>query len=133
MHIPKPSEQDKEFFRSVIPGAPSLEVKAMLGNLGAFSNGNVFADCSERRSGFGSTSRGAVNCLPSMVLGHSGRLCGRWVDLSRCPTRGASSRTGAAVGSACPRLRLGTAAQDASTAQASRVSDPARVGRQHCR
>ena len=43
MEIPKPSEQDKEFFRSLIPEEPAVEVKPMFGNLGAFVNGNMFA------------------------------------------------------------------------------------------
>jgi TfoX/Sxy family transcriptional regulator of competence genes len=43
MEIPKPSEEDKEFFRSLIPDEPSVEVKPMFGNLGAFVNGNMFA------------------------------------------------------------------------------------------
>jgi TfoX/Sxy family transcriptional regulator of competence genes len=43
MEIPKPSEADKEFFRSVLPGDPEVEVKPMFGNLGAFVHGNMFA------------------------------------------------------------------------------------------
>jgi len=43
MEIPKPSEEDKEFFRSLIPDHPAVEVKPMFGNLGAFVNGNMFA------------------------------------------------------------------------------------------
>src|SRR5215472_6318720 len=43
MEIPKPSEADKEFFRSVLPDDPVVEVKPMFGNLGAFVNGNMFA------------------------------------------------------------------------------------------
>jgi TfoX/Sxy family transcriptional regulator of competence genes len=43
MEIPKPSEEDREFFRSLIPDEPSVEVKPMFGNLGAFVNGNMFA------------------------------------------------------------------------------------------
>ncbi len=43
MEIPKPSEGDKEFFRSLVPDAPGVEVKPMFGNLGAFVNGNMFA------------------------------------------------------------------------------------------
>jgi TfoX/Sxy family transcriptional regulator of competence genes len=43
MHIPKPSDEDKDRFRSLIPKAPGVEVKAMFGNLGAFVNGNMFA------------------------------------------------------------------------------------------
>ena len=43
MEIPKPSEADKEFFRSVLPADPEIEVKPMFGNLGAFVHGNMFA------------------------------------------------------------------------------------------
>jgi TfoX/Sxy family transcriptional regulator of competence genes len=43
MQMPKPTEDDKEFFRSVVPEAPGVEVKPMFGNLGAFVNGNMFA------------------------------------------------------------------------------------------
>lgn len=40
--MPKPSEDDKEFFRSLVPDDPRVEVKPMFGNLGAFVNGNMF-------------------------------------------------------------------------------------------
>lgn len=43
MEIPKPSEEDKQFFRSLIPGDPAVEIKPMFGNLGAFVHGNMFA------------------------------------------------------------------------------------------
>ena len=43
MEIPKPSEEDKQFFLALIPDEPSVEVKPMFGNLGAFVNGNMFA------------------------------------------------------------------------------------------
>ena len=43
MQIPKPSEDDKAFFRSILPGDPEVEVKPMFGNLGAFVAGNMFA------------------------------------------------------------------------------------------
>jgi TfoX/Sxy family transcriptional regulator of competence genes len=43
MEMPKPSEDDKEFFRSILPGDPEVEVKPMFGNLGAFVHGNMFA------------------------------------------------------------------------------------------
>ena len=42
MQIPKPGEDDKEFFRSILPEDPEVEVKPMFGNLGAFVNGNMF-------------------------------------------------------------------------------------------
>jgi TfoX/Sxy family transcriptional regulator of competence genes len=43
MQMPKPTDEDKEFFRSLVPEAPEVEVKPMFGNLGAFVNGNMFA------------------------------------------------------------------------------------------
>ncbi len=42
MEMPKPSEADKEFFRSLVPDDPRVEVKPMFGNLAAFVNGNMF-------------------------------------------------------------------------------------------
>lgn len=42
MQMPKPTEQDKEFFRSLVPEDPRVEIKPMFGNLGAFVNGNMF-------------------------------------------------------------------------------------------
>lgn len=42
MQIPKPSDADKERFRSFAPADPRVEVKPMFGNLGAFVNGNMF-------------------------------------------------------------------------------------------
>ena len=43
MEIPKPSEDDKQFFRSLIADEPEVEIKPMFGNLGAFVHGNMFA------------------------------------------------------------------------------------------
>jgi TfoX/Sxy family transcriptional regulator of competence genes len=43
MEIPKPSEDDKQFFRSLLPEDSEVEVKPMFGNLGAFVHGNMFA------------------------------------------------------------------------------------------
>lgn len=43
MQLPKPSENDKALFRAVIPELPSIAIKPMFGNLGAFVNGNMFA------------------------------------------------------------------------------------------
>lgn len=43
MQMPKPSEADKERFRSAVPENPEAEVKPMFGNLGAFVHGNMFA------------------------------------------------------------------------------------------
>ena len=49
MEIPKPSEDDKQFFRSLIPGGAGIEVKPLFGNLGVFVNGNMFAGLARRR------------------------------------------------------------------------------------
>jgi TfoX/Sxy family transcriptional regulator of competence genes len=43
MQIPKPTEADKDYFRSLVPAEPAVEVKPMFGNLGAFVHGNMFA------------------------------------------------------------------------------------------
>ena len=42
MQMPKPTDEDKERFRSLVPDDASVEVKPMFGNLGAFVNGNMF-------------------------------------------------------------------------------------------
>ncbi|HEY1917600.1 MAG TPA: TfoX/Sxy family protein [Streptosporangiaceae bacterium] len=43
MDMPKASEQDKQYFQSVVPDRPGVEIKPMFGNFGAFVNGNMFA------------------------------------------------------------------------------------------
>jgi len=43
VQIPKPTDEVKELFLSVVPDAPGVLVKPMFGNLGAFVNGNMFA------------------------------------------------------------------------------------------
>jgi TfoX/Sxy family transcriptional regulator of competence genes len=40
--IPKPSEADKDYFRSIVPDHPAVEIKPMFGNVAAFVNGNMF-------------------------------------------------------------------------------------------
>jgi TfoX/Sxy family transcriptional regulator of competence genes len=42
VEIPKPTEADIAYFRSIVPADPRVEVKPMFGNLGAFVNGNMF-------------------------------------------------------------------------------------------
>ncbi len=43
MQIPKPADADKDYFRSLVPELPDVELKPMFGNLGAFVHGNMFA------------------------------------------------------------------------------------------
>jgi TfoX/Sxy family transcriptional regulator of competence genes len=42
MKMPKPTDDDKQRFRGLVPEGPGVEVKPMFGNLGAFVNGNMF-------------------------------------------------------------------------------------------
>ena len=42
MEIPKPTEADKDYFRSIVPDDPRVEIKPMFGNVAAFVNGNMF-------------------------------------------------------------------------------------------
>ena len=42
MQMPKPTEADKDRFRSLVPDDARVDVKPMFGNLGAFVNGNMF-------------------------------------------------------------------------------------------
>ena len=101
MEMPKPSEDDKEYFRSILPGDPEVEVKPMFGNLGAFVHGNMFAglfgssvgvklagpDAAELAAvegagPFGPAERpmGGYLSLPS---GMDPDLAARWVDKAR--------------------------------------------------
>jgi TfoX/Sxy family transcriptional regulator of competence genes len=42
LKIPKPTDEDRELFRSLVPDGEAIEVKPMFGNLGAFVNGHMF-------------------------------------------------------------------------------------------
>jgi len=42
MQMPKPTDADRERFRSLVPDAAGVETKPMFGNVGAFVNGNMF-------------------------------------------------------------------------------------------
>jgi TfoX/Sxy family transcriptional regulator of competence genes len=43
MSFPRPDEELKAFFSSVIPVDPRITIKPMFGNLASFINGNMFA------------------------------------------------------------------------------------------
>lgn len=40
--MPRATDADREFFRSLVPDDARVEVKPMFGSLGAFVNGNMF-------------------------------------------------------------------------------------------
>jgi len=50
MQVPKPTDEDKAAFRALVPDDPTVEVKPMFGNLGAFVNGNMFMGLLARQS-----------------------------------------------------------------------------------
>ena len=40
--LPKPTEETKDFFASVVPDHPAVSIRPMFGQLSAFVNGNMF-------------------------------------------------------------------------------------------
>ena len=42
MKMPKPTDADKDWFLSLVPDDPDVDVKPLFGNLAAFVNGNMF-------------------------------------------------------------------------------------------
>ena len=68
MEIPKPSEEDKQFFRSLIPEDPEVELKPMFGNLGAFVHGNMFAGLFGSAVGVRLAARYAGCCAACIML-----------------------------------------------------------------
>ncbi|HLO12439.1 MAG TPA: TfoX/Sxy family protein [Pseudoneobacillus sp.] len=42
MSMPRPDEESKAFFASVVPVDPRITIKPMFGNIGSFINGNMF-------------------------------------------------------------------------------------------
>jgi TfoX/Sxy family transcriptional regulator of competence genes len=43
MSMPRPDDESKVFFASVIPVDPRITIKPMFGNIGSFINGNMFS------------------------------------------------------------------------------------------
>lgn len=42
LKIPRPDENSKGFFKSILPNDPRITVRPMFGNIAAFVNGNMF-------------------------------------------------------------------------------------------
>jgi TfoX/Sxy family transcriptional regulator of competence genes len=85
MQIPKPSDADKAYFRSIAPDDdPRVEVKPMFGNLAAFVNGNMFmglfgSDIGVRLDEVGRQELGAVD--GAGAFGPEGRPMREYVSL----------------------------------------------------
>jgi TfoX/Sxy family transcriptional regulator of competence genes len=43
MAMPRPDDETRAFFRTVLPDDPAIQTRPMFGNLAAFVNGNMFA------------------------------------------------------------------------------------------
>ena len=43
MQVPRPTQDDRDYFAGLVIELAGVEVKPMFGNLGAFVNGNMFA------------------------------------------------------------------------------------------
>ena len=112
MQIPKPTDADKEFFRSVLPDDPEIEIKPMFGNLGAFVHGNMFAglfgaDVGVRLDDGGRAELAATD--GSGPFGPGERPMGGYLSLPAGLARHARGHR--RLGRARPRLRGHAAAQ----------------------
>jgi TfoX/Sxy family transcriptional regulator of competence genes len=86
MQIPKPSPDDMERFRALVPDDPRVEVKPMFGNLGAFVNGNMFMGLFGRDIGVKLAADDAAELLSVEGAGPFGpaeRPMGGYVTLPR--------------------------------------------------
>ena len=89
MQIPKPTEADKDRFRSLVPDDPRVTVKPMFGNLGAFVNGNMFMGLfgSEIGVSLASAQADELRAAGGGPFGPAGRPMGGYVALpSSMPT-----------------------------------------------
>lgn len=84
MQVPRPSEEDKDFFRSLVPDDGLVEVKPMFGNLGAFANGHMFAGLLGSAVGvrLGEPDRADLAAVPGVEpFGPPGRPMGEYLTL----------------------------------------------------
>src|SRR5436309_1032552 len=123
MQIPKPSEADKEFFRSLVPDDPRVEVKPMFGNLGGFVNGNMFMGLFGADVGVKLDDAGAKKLLAEKGAGPFGpaeRPMGGYVTLPAawCGTQAARATgpppAARRAGRGAPRRQRGRATPPAS-------------------
>jgi hypothetical protein len=84
MEIPRPTEADQAYFRSIVPTGPGIEVKPMFGNLAAFLNGNMFLGLLGDAIGVKLDPADAAALLTidgAAPFGPPGRPMGGWVSL----------------------------------------------------
>lgn len=84
MQVPRPTEADKEFLRSIVPDDPRVEVKPMFGNLGVFVEGTMFAGLLGSAVGvrLGDEDRAELATVPgSGPFGPDGRPMGGYLRL----------------------------------------------------
>lgn len=84
MQMPKPSDEDKERFRALVPDDARVQVKPMFGNLGAFVNGNMFMGLFGSSVGVKLPEAAAAELLAQAGAGPFGpaeRPMGGWVAL----------------------------------------------------
>ena len=84
MKIPKPTEADKDYFRSIVPDDPRVEIKPMFGNVAAFVNGNMFMGLFGSDVGVRLTERDRTSLLEiagAGPFGPEGRPMGEYVAL----------------------------------------------------
>ena len=112
MEIPKPSEDDKQFFRSLIADDPEVEIKPMFGNLGAFVHGNMFAGLFGSAVGVRLADPDACE-LEAIdgIRARSARTGTRWPATSACPRPGGGRLPGRELGGQGPGPRRRAAAQ----------------------
>jgi TfoX/Sxy family transcriptional regulator of competence genes len=81
--MPRPTEADKDRFRSLVPEAPDVEVKPMFGNLGAFVTGNMFAGLFGSAVGvkLAETDRAELAALDAGPFGPEERPMGGYLTL----------------------------------------------------
>lgn len=80
MKIPKPTEDDRVRFRTLVPDDTGVEIKPMFGNLGAFVNGNMFMGLFGSDVGLSSPRCTSRSCWPRPARGRSALRGGRWAD-----------------------------------------------------
>jgi TfoX/Sxy family transcriptional regulator of competence genes len=84
VQIPRPSDADKEFFRSLVDEGGPIEVRPMFGNLGAFVNGNMYAGLFGSSVGVKLDDAGQAELLKQRGAGPYGpaeRPMGGWVAM----------------------------------------------------